>query len=100
MSVEDTPALHIVYSKPGLLLQDFIAPFYIFLKSQFRITYFNIDDILHANEITLSSEIDNYLLNYKTIKQRFFITLTREGIHRIEIRHKNKSIIATCIKED
>ncbi len=100
MSIEDTPGLHIVYSKAGLLLQDFIAPFYIFLKSQFRITYFKIDDTLHANEITLRSEIDNFFLNFKTIKQRFFITLTREGISKFEIQYKNKSIIANCIKED
>ena len=100
MSIEDTPGLHLVYSKLGLFIQDFIAPFYIFLKSVFRITYKKIDDITHANEILLYSEIDNTFLGFKIVKQIFYITFTREGINKFEIKQNHKLITANCLKED
>jgi urea transporter len=99
MSVDDTPALNIVYSKTGLLIQDFIAPFFIFLKSKFKITYSNIDDILHTNEIILNSEIENYFFKYKTAKHKFSITIKRNGVDKIEAVFKNKKITANCITE-
>ena len=100
MSIEDTPGLHYVYSKAELFVQDFVAPFYIFLKSVFRIKYYKIDDTVHSNEIILYSEIDNSFLKYETLRQKFFMTLTRDGINKIEINQRNKTITANCIKED
>jgi hypothetical protein len=91
--------LNIVYSKTGLLIQDFIAPFFIFLKSKFKITYSNIDDILHTNEIILNSEIENYFFKYKTAKHKFSITIKRNGVDKIEAVFKNKKITANCITE-
>jgi len=99
MNVDDTPALNIVYSKTALLLQDFIAPFFIFLKSKFRIIYSNIDDVLHTNQITLNSEIENYFFKFKTATQKFSITVKRDGIEKIEATFNNKKITATCITD-
>ena len=100
MVIEDTPALHLVYSKIGLFLQDFIAPFYIFLQSKFKLTYSRIDDAIQANEIVLQSEIDNSFPGVNTVKMKFFITITNKGFEKLEIIQKNKTITANCITED
>lgn len=100
MSIEDTPGLHLVYSKTGLFIQDFFAPFFTFMKSNFRLTYLKTDNLLHSNELTLQSEIVNSFLRFNRVKEFFFITITREKICKFEIHRKNKTIIANCIKED
>ncbi|MCX6161153.1 MAG: urea transporter [Ignavibacteriae bacterium] len=99
MNVGDTPALNLVYSKAGLFVQDFVSPFFVFLKSVFKVTYTDIDDMLHTNRITLSSGIENHFLNRRTGRMDFTIALSRNGIDKIEITLKNKIITANCILE-
>jgi hypothetical protein len=95
--VEDTIAINHVYTKMGLFLQDFIAPFYVFLKADFNLVYKEKDDEINPSLLTFNSSVIKSFLGLKTESVRFKIGVTKEGINDITVFLKNKTIIARCI---
>jgi urea transporter/murein DD-endopeptidase MepM/ murein hydrolase activator NlpD len=99
VAIKDTFALHFVYSKPGLFLQDFIAPFFVFLKSNYELKYDMIDEVINPSYLTLNSSAEKLFLGKITGKKSFSIEINKEGIETIKIFLKKKTIKATCIRE-
>ncbi len=58
LTVTDTIPVHNVYRSLHLFLQDFAAPFYIYLKSSYFIKYTKVSDDLLASDIQLQSGIE------------------------------------------
>jgi hypothetical protein len=95
--VEDTIAINHVYTKLGLLFQDFIAPFYIFLKADFNLVYKEKDDEINPSLLTFNSSVIKSFLGFKTESVKFKISVTKDGIDDITVFLKNKTIKAKCI---
>lgn len=97
--VEDTIAINHVYTKPGLLIQDFVAPFYIFLKADFNLAYKEKDDEINPSLLTFNSSVTKSFLGMKTEGVKFEIKVSKEGINEITVFLKNKTIRGKCIDQ-
>ncbi len=60
MSLEDELPIHHAFASWRKFLQDWIAPFYRFLKAKYYVTYDESDDELFPTEITFHSEVVRY----------------------------------------
>jgi murein DD-endopeptidase MepM/ murein hydrolase activator NlpD len=98
VTVKDTYALNFTYNKPGLFFQDFVAPFFVFLKSNFTLQYKEIDEVINPSYLTLNSFTDKFFFGKLTGRKNFSIEISKEGIETVNIFFKNKTIKATCIK--
>ncbi|NOR86142.1 MAG: peptidoglycan DD-metalloendopeptidase family protein [Bacteroidales bacterium] len=66
--LEDDIALHLSkQTKWKMILQDFLAPFFIFLRTKFQIKYIKMDDELSPTLLHLQSDIKYY--EYKKISK-------------------------------
>ncbi|HYW94355.1 MAG TPA: urea transporter [Bacteroidales bacterium] len=59
------------FSFPLLTIQDFAAPFFIFLRSNYTLHYAGIDNPIQPSEITLHSELHKQVFG-RTVKKHFF----------------------------
>jgi len=98
VTVEDTFAINFTFTKPGLFIQDFIAPFFVFLKSNYRLHYKDIDEVINPSFLTLNSTADKLFFGKLTGSKNFSIEISKEGIETINIFLKNKKIKATCMR--
>ena len=93
IELKDEIALHLSKQpKWKMILQDFIAPFYIYLKTQFSLKYIDLDDELSPTLLSIESTI-KYKEYKKTIgEQSYDIKIHSGGI--IEFSNKEKDFYA------
>lgn len=98
-SLQDDVPIHQIFKPVTILLQDFISPFYLFLKAQYQITNLTIDNELNTKEIQISSFVKTRIgINEKTTFN-FSIVINEKGIASITIMQNNKKTILECIEE-
>ena len=90
LTVSDILPVNLFFSKRLLFFQDFIAPFYIYLKSRYKIRYTSIDDDLVPQKIKLKSSITNYIFRKKIKQVNFDITLNKKTKSKIIVSDNNK----------
>ena len=96
LSITDNYPLNLIFRQPLLSLQDLVAPFRIFLRSEYRCTYQWIDSDMAPSEIRLASSAKNSIAG-KTLKTFDFTLLINEkGIHKLTVDSKNLKMEATC----
>ena len=95
--VKDSLAVDLVFSKAGLFIQDFIAPFYMFLHSDYRLSYIDIDEIINPTEIKLKSVITKTFLRKRINSFEFETVITNKNISSFKIIVGKKLITANCI---
>jgi urea transporter/murein DD-endopeptidase MepM/ murein hydrolase activator NlpD len=78
-----------------LVLQDFLAPFYFFLRSHFTIRYLSMDNELSPSVIQLKSQISKSSLGTRFSTLEFDITIDRKGIQNIRLTEKGE-VKAVC----
>ncbi len=78
-----------------LVLQDFVAPFYFFLRSGYRVRYDETDSELSPSKAVLRAEIRNTSLLKTLSTQEFEVTIDRKGIASIRFTEKDR-VHATC----
>ncbi|MBI4648253.1 MAG: urea transporter, partial [Bacteroidia bacterium] len=61
MTLSDIYPENLIFSKPLLFFNDFIAPFFSFLSYKYTFTYHNIDDDLNYSNIILKSSAESYI---------------------------------------
>ncbi len=83
-----------------LTLQDFIAPFYVFLKTEYKIDYVNIEDDFGKSEIHLKSEADAKIGNWIVKKFEFEIVIKNERFERLSIITNNRRIEVSEIESN
>ena len=97
LELTDRYPLNLVMKKPLLLLQDFVAPFFKFLRSEFRIKYDHIDNAVLTNKITLSSESVNYFAGSELQRTGFSIRIDEKGISDFKVNTGGITIVtAKC----
>jgi len=97
MQIDDFYPIHLTNNKILLFFQDFIAPFKIFLKSNFKLIYdFRIEDF-NKSEFEIISKMSNKIGKYQ-IKEIIFKTHILNGkIDRILISKGKYNIVARRI---
>jgi hypothetical protein len=97
LELTDRYPLNLVMKNPLLLLQDFVAPFFKFLRSEFRIRYDYIDNAVLPNNITLSSESVNYFVGIELQRTGFSIGIDEKGISDFKVNTGGTTIVtAKC----
>ncbi len=80
IQISDVMPIELMFSKLSLFFQDFIAPFYIYLQTKYKLHYKNIDGDLAPSEIKLYSTVNNNYFGKTFSKLEFFINLFKDKI--------------------
>ena len=78
------------FNKPVMIFQDFIAPFYIFLKSEYTLKYNSVDDDFIPDFVKLSSRITKFVFGKSKDVLNYDIKIYRSGKTEIFFAGKNK----------
>ncbi|MFZ4401280.1 MAG: urea transporter [Bacteroidales bacterium] len=98
--IEDNYPLHITANPYVLIVQDFIAPFYIFMKSEFQINYISKKDDFSNSDIELASKMKIKIGKISTKELNFNILIKDNCIDKIIVRQGVKSFVAQRIMKD
>ncbi len=95
---DDVP-IHQIFKPATILIQDFIAPFYLYLKAHYQINSFIADNELNTKEIIITNSIKTQ--KGKDKKNRFdsIIKITEKGIASITVTIDNKKTVLECIED-
>ncbi len=94
LSVEDQYPANLLFSKLLLFFQDLVAPFYVFLKSAYRVKYAWADNPVNPGMIRLESEAVCFVLGRETKKRRFMLLIDKDGIRELRVTGGNTKIVA------
>ncbi len=96
LTITDNYPLNLIFNQPLLGLQDLMAPFWKYLRSDFKCTYEWIDNDMAPTEIRLASSAKNSMAG-KTIRTfQFTLVVNEKGIHQLTVNSKNLKLEATC----
>lgn len=99
LTVTDNYSLDFIHKNLWLYLQDFIAPFYVFLKPKFKLWFSYIDSDINTTEIKINSQAS---INSKTKNKKhlnFETIIKNNTIHTFSINTQNKTIKAIIQKK-
>jgi urea transporter len=96
LEIRDRYPLNLIFRQPLLGLQDLVAPFWKFLKSEYTCRYSWIDNEMSPTEIRLDSSARNSL-GRKILKQLdFTLLLDEKGLKQLTVKSKGLDIEAVC----
>ena len=94
IEVRDSYPLHLVYGKIRLLLQDLLAPFYLYLHADYRLKYTYLDNPVMPALIKTESAVRTRRGNRETGREiRFSMEITEKGILRLVVSDGNKLLM-------
>jgi hypothetical protein len=96
MILHDKFPLNLIYKYPLLGLQDFIAPFWKFLQSDYSVKYDFIDNEISPSKIVLKSEARNRIFGQVVGVFNSTIELDNNGLKQFSVKGKRLSITALC----
>lgn len=83
---------NLFFNKILILIQDFFAPFYLFLKTKYNIKYIETDDSFNPEYILLESHISKYFFNKNIHCTKYSIEIKKEKKITIT-KNESKQII-------
>ncbi len=83
------------FNKPVMIFQDFFAPFYIFLKSEYKLKYTEKDDDFMPDFIKAESQVSKIIFGKIKETLKFKITIYKSG--KTEIKYFDKNSTAQTI---
>ena len=98
LEVKDKFPLAILKNNFKRFLQDFIAPFHIFMKADFIIKYVKMVDDLSTSSILLQSEANLKFSGKRSSSIHFEIFIDEDRIKRFEVRSDQINIKAAEVK--
>jgi urea transporter len=98
LAVDDVYPLAIFRNHLMKFIQDFVAPFHIFMKAGYELRYLNMMDDLSSSSIHLESTVKMSYLRHVHQQVDFDILIENGRISRFEFRDKNNHIFATEIQ--
>jgi urea transporter/murein DD-endopeptidase MepM/ murein hydrolase activator NlpD len=94
LTVTDSLPPDKVYPKFSMFWHDFVAPFHIFLKAGYEITYLNLDEDFYASSAQLRTTISKG----KGKSSTFNIALKKECISEFSFSSDNLEFRAICVE--
>jgi len=96
LKISDTYPLNLIFSQPLLGLQDLLAPFWIFLRSEYTCHYDWIDSDMSPSEIRLVSSARNFVAGHEMKSFDFTLLVNERGIHKFTVESDKIQLEATC----
>ncbi len=93
--IEDHLPVNRTFGRGLLFIQDFVAPFMLFLKSRFKVEYADIDNEISPSYIQLNSTVENTFFGWKINDFHFSFMMKQTGDRDFIISGRNKKIKAT-----
>ncbi len=81
------------------MIQDFIAPFVLFIKPQYLMTFAKRDEDIAGNTITIRTQTRYSFMTKSLIDLEAFLTVTDNGLKQLDIKMPNKKYSLTFIKQ-
>jgi murein DD-endopeptidase MepM/ murein hydrolase activator NlpD len=100
MIISDSYSLNNISQGPIKIIQDFVAPFFIFLKTSYTLHYVKQTDDFTSSSITLSSESVLKSGTLRPEKISSVMEISRQGIMKFTVTHNNKTIQAIRNEQD
>jgi murein DD-endopeptidase MepM/ murein hydrolase activator NlpD len=98
LELEDQYSLSEIFSLPSLVFQDFVAPFFRFMRTSYKIKYSFIDDMMNPTRITLNSAAKTIIANKETNHIDFALEIGSSGLNIFEINSKKTKIRAVIVE--
>jgi len=96
LTITDKYPLNLIYKQPLLGLQDLVAPFWKFLRSDYSCKYDWIDSDMAPSEIKLISSAVNKIGGRTLQEFDFSLLINEKGIHQLKVDSGNLHLEATC----
>ncbi len=97
LEIKDRFPLNLILKNPLLFIQDFVAPFFKFLRSEYMMRYEYIDNEVMTSKITLVSSSVNYIGKRKLGSVEFTLNINENGICDFKVDKNGITLInATC----
>lgn len=99
MNVNDSLPVNSVLNKIVLFVQDFFAPFYIFLKASYSLTMHSETGGGNNTSLELKSIVTSRLFGIRLTESSYSFKLEQNGIQNFLVKRGNKKINALCLKQ-
>jgi len=96
LAISDRYPLNLIFSQPLLGLQDVVAPFWKFLRSEYSCNYEWIDSDMAPSEIRLASSAKNTMAGRTMQKFDFTMLVNEHGLHKFTAGAKGLQLEAIC----
>ena len=93
----DSYPLTVMNHRLLLFLQDFIAPFKIFMNPEYTIQYLKMEDHFTHSKVWLKANTSMKIGSKEIRRIEFELETTKTGLERMVIKEKKKTIMATRI---
>ena len=96
--VRDSFPLSLVTNKGVIFLQDFIAPFWLFMKPEFEMEYVKLEDNFTNTNLLLRSTMQLKIGKYVLRKIEFEFEISRNGLTSLSIIEKDRKVEVNAVK--
>jgi urea transporter len=96
MKVYDRYPLNLYVRKMILIWQDFLAPFFYFIKSEYMVFYKSVDSKVSPSYIELESVATNYIAGRITRRTVITMGINQKGISTVLVKAGKQIISAEC----
>jgi len=93
LEIHDHYPLTLAFPKFIRWFHDFISPFILLAKSEYKVKYTRIDDYMAPTHITLESSLKNKLFNKDLGGMSFTTSINTEGINRLTVHQDQREIV-------
>ena len=100
MEIHDILPMNLILKNPLLFFQDFVAPFFKFIRSEYMMKYEYIDNEVLASRIRLLSVASNSSGGKELNFYRYQIEIEESGISSLKIETKGLKMIASKCSEN
>ena len=97
--IRDTIPASMMFGGLLKILQDFIAPLFLFLKVEYALEIIKAGDILSSGDVRMTSEIIKKIAGREMARYNFNMTIKENGIFELEIHYNDKKIQMICRNE-
>jgi urea transporter/murein DD-endopeptidase MepM/ murein hydrolase activator NlpD len=94
ISLTDKYPVNRIFPRTILFFQDLVAPFYLFLRSDYRIKYSDIDNSVSPGRIKLNSVATSYIFGRLSDRIEFELEIDRLGIRKLKAAGSKVNISA------
>ncbi|NPA37570.1 MAG: peptidoglycan DD-metalloendopeptidase family protein [Chlorobi bacterium] len=98
MEIKDKFPANKIFKPHELILQDFIAPFWLFRKADFKLNYSYVDNETFPSEIRIESKVVKTNLFKWKEDSSYKLFITSDGLHKMIIKTKTKQKTVICTK--
>ncbi len=94
--INDQVPVNLMFGGLLKILQDFIAPVYLFLTADYALDLKDVGDILSSGDVKMHSRITKRILGKKISQSDFMVVIKENGVFEIDITQNDLKIKLIC----